>query len=232
MPRSKSKRPLRLALGGITAAAPRASRSALIQSTSNALSPSRALKSKPSISGGTPTVSCRWPGSGTKRTKSPSASARATILVVRPRRASARWPGPGSPPFAARLVVGGDDGAVDQGVLEVRLAGQAGEDALEHAALHPPAEALEHAVPFAEPARQVAPGNPRPHPPQHRFEEQPVVLPRRAGIGRLARQQRRHLLPSRVVHHEAIPIQHAQPPPKRSLNHERQAVRIPNVNRP
>src|SRR3712207_4987409 len=42
MARSKSKRPLRLALGGITAAAPRASRSALIQSTSNAFAEQRA----------------------------------------------------------------------------------------------------------------------------------------------------------------------------------------------
>ena len=56
---------------------------------------------------------------------------------------------------------------------------------------------------------QIAPGRARPHPPQHRLEKQPVVLPRAAGIGRLARQQRRHLLPSRVAHHEPISIQHA-----------------------
>src|SRR5687768_11445513 len=36
----------------------------------------------PSISGGTPTVSNRWPGSSTKRTRLPSASVSATILVV------------------------------------------------------------------------------------------------------------------------------------------------------
>src|SRR5829696_6533859 len=177
MARSMAKRPLRPALGGITAAAPRASSSALIQSTSNALSPSSAPKATPPISGGTPTVSCRWPGSSTKRTKLPSASARATILVVRPPRERAMaWSC--VPPCAARLVVGGDDGAVDQSIFEVRLAGQAGEDALEHPALHPAAEALEDAVPLAEPARQVAPGHPRPHPPQHRFEKQPVVFPR------------------------------------------------------
>src|SRR3712207_8387013 len=38
------------------------------------------------ISGGTPTVSCRWPGSRTKRSGLPSAPARATILEVGPPR--------------------------------------------------------------------------------------------------------------------------------------------------
>ena len=38
----------------------------------------------PSISGGTPTVSKRCPGSSTKRTRLPSASVRARILVVMP----------------------------------------------------------------------------------------------------------------------------------------------------
>src|SRR3982751_4789536 len=84
--RSKLIAALRLALGGITAAAPRPSSSALSQSMSNALSPSRAPKTTPSISGCTPTLSWRWPGSRMKRTRVPSASTRATILVVRPPR--------------------------------------------------------------------------------------------------------------------------------------------------
>src|SRR3954468_5900487 len=86
MSRSKLMMVLRLALGGITAAAPRSSSSALSQSASNALSPSRAPKATPSISGRTPTISWCWPGSRTKRTKVPRASTRATILVVRPPR--------------------------------------------------------------------------------------------------------------------------------------------------
>src|SRR3954466_193347 len=76
------------------------------------------------------------------------------------RRASGQWPGLGSPPCATRLLVGGDNGAVDQGVFEVRLAGQACEDALEDAALHPTAEPLGDAVSAA----QIPPRS-RPPPP-------------------------------------------------------------------
>ena len=50
----------------------------------------------------------------------------------------------------------GDDGAVDQGVFEVRLIRHPLEQALEDPGPHPAAEPLEHAVPVAEPARQVA----------------------------------------------------------------------------
>src|SRR3712207_2236297 len=128
MARSKLMTALRLALGGITAAAPRSSSSALSRSVSKALSPSRAPKAMPSISGGTPTLSWRWPGSRRKRTRLPRASTRARILVVRPpRERPMAWFR--VPPGAARLLVGGDDGAVDQGVFEVRLVGQAREDA-------------------------------------------------------------------------------------------------------
>src|SRR3954464_9643186 len=48
----------RLALGGITAAAPRSSRSARIASLSKALSARRALKSRSVRSGATPALSC------------------------------------------------------------------------------------------------------------------------------------------------------------------------------
>ena len=65
----------------------------------------------------------------------------------------------------------GDDGAVDQGVFEVRLVGQALKDALEHAAAHPTAEALKDAVPVAELARQVAPGQAGANAQQHRLQE-------------------------------------------------------------
>jgi hypothetical protein len=45
---------------------------------------SDASKVNPSMSGGTPTVSKRCPGSSSKRTRLPSASVRARILVVMP----------------------------------------------------------------------------------------------------------------------------------------------------
>jgi hypothetical protein len=51
---------------------------------SNALSAIKPPKARPSISGATPTVSKRWPGSSTKRTRLPSASVSARILVVMP----------------------------------------------------------------------------------------------------------------------------------------------------
>src|SRR4051794_17508776 len=91
------------------------------------------------------------------------------------------------PLCAARLLVDGDDGAVDQGVFEVRLIGQAREDALDYAALHPATKTLEDAVPVAEIARQVAPGHARSHAPQHRLKEQPIVFGRRPRIGEVTR---------------------------------------------
>ena len=59
----------------------------------------------------------------------------------------------------------------DQGVFEVRLVGQALKDALEHAAAHPTAEALKDAVPVAELAREVAPGQASANAQQHRLQE-------------------------------------------------------------
>src|SRR5215208_2788171 len=51
---------------------------------SKAVSAISAPKASPSMSGGTPTVSKRCPGKSTKRTRLPSASVSARILVVRP----------------------------------------------------------------------------------------------------------------------------------------------------
>src|SRR4051794_1133238 len=133
------------------------------------------------------------------------------------RHASGRWPGSGSPLCAARLWVGGDDGAVDQSVFEVRLIGQSLKDAREDAALHPAAKSLEDAVPVAEIARQVAPGHARSHAPQHRLKDQPIVFGRRPRIGGLAGQQRGDLLPDRVPHHEPRPLQHRPNPAKAAL---------------
>ena len=76
----------RPAFGGMRALAPRRSSSTRSQSLSKALSPSRASNAIPSINGSTPTLSWRWPGRRTRRTRLPSASTIATILVVRPPR--------------------------------------------------------------------------------------------------------------------------------------------------
>src|SRR3954452_17111103 len=84
----------------------------------------------------------------------------------------------------------------------------------EDAAPHPATKALEDAVPVAEPARQIAPGHARPHTPQHRLKEQPIVPGRRPRIGCLAGQQRGDLLPSRVAHHKPRPLKHCPNPTK------------------
>ena len=104
--------------------------------------------------------------------------------------------------------MGGDDGAVDQDVFKVRLAGQPLEDAFEHARPYPTAKSLKDAVPVAELARQVTPGQAGADAPQHRFKEQPIVLGRYPAIRRLARQQGRDLLPDRVADNKPIPIHH------------------------
>src|SRR3954453_15425359 len=95
---------------------------------SKALSPIKAPNSIPSISGATPAVSKRWPGSSTKRTRLPKASVRARILVVTPPRERpiawlavpllhlARGGGPRLSPGQAP-----DDGRVHLGVFHVRL---------------------------------------------------------------------------------------------------------------
>src|SRR3954447_22913218 len=112
----------------ITALAPRASRSAMMLLLSNALSAISASKANPSMSGGTPTVSKRCPGSSTKRTRLPSASVRARILVVIPplERPMAWLAAPllhlargGEPRLSPGQAL--DDGSVDQGVFHVPL---------------------------------------------------------------------------------------------------------------
>src|SRR3954453_13935362 len=197
---------LRFDLGGITAAAPRSSRSARSQSASNALSPSKASKLTPSMSGATPTLSWRCPGSRMKRTRLPKASTRATILLVRPprERPMAFF---SAPPFGtARLLMDGDDRAIDHRGFEIRFSGQGLEDAVKNHRPHPAAEAREHAVPMAELGRQVPPGQSCPDTPQHGFEKQPVVLRRHATIRFLARQQSLNLLPDGVAENEPFSI--------------------------
>src|SRR6187399_1473095 len=68
----------------ITILAPRSLRSAMMKLLSKALSAMKPSKARPSMSGATPTVSKRWPGIRTKRTRLPSASVSARILVVMP----------------------------------------------------------------------------------------------------------------------------------------------------
>jgi site-specific DNA recombinase len=64
----------------------------------------------------------------------------------------------------------------------------------------------QHAVPAAKPLWQVAPRRARADAPQHGFQKQPVVFGGHPAVRRLARQQRRDLLPDRIADHKPIPV--------------------------
>src|ERR1051326_255270 len=72
----------RSALGGMTATAPLSLSAARRLSLSNALSAMSASNSTSASKGSAPMLPWRWPGSRRKRTRLPSASTSATILVV------------------------------------------------------------------------------------------------------------------------------------------------------
>src|ERR1700690_887110 len=74
------------------------------------------------------------------------------------------------------MLVSPHDGGVDDQVFEVWIFDQHIENTFPNALLSPSAEALENAVPVAELLRQVAPGRPRASDPQHRIDEQTIVL--------------------------------------------------------
>src|SRR3954471_116145 len=165
----------------ITTLAPRLSRSAIISLLSNALSAIKAPNSRPSISGATPTVSKRCPGSSTKRTRLPRASVRARILVVMPplERPMA-WL---AVPFCALSVaVGLDDGGLHHGVFHVRLIRGGIEKPLENVGFHPVAIPLEDGVPAAEERWQVAPGAAGSRNPQYRLDKPAVIRAAPAGV--------------------------------------------------
>jgi hypothetical protein len=102
------------------------------------------------------------------------------------------------------MLVDADDGAVDGRILEIRVAGQTLEQALDDSGLRPATKAPEHSVSGAECLGQIAPGCPSAHHPQHRFQEQPVIRAGTPGITCFARQKRRDTLPLFVLEHPPI----------------------------
>src|SRR6185437_7732627 len=102
------------------------------------------------------------------------------------------------------MLVDPDDRAIDDRVLEIRVAGQALEDVLEDALQRPPAEALEDRVPVPELAMEIAPGRSGASKPQHRFEKAPVILPGAAGVADFPGKQRRDPLPLCVAQDASI----------------------------
>src|SRR3954453_4341265 len=213
--RSISSGVVRRGCWAMTTLAPRSFRFAMISLLSNAVSPISAPKASPSMSGGTPTVSKRCPGKSTMRTRLPSASVSARILVVRPpldRPMAWRRPGAKSPFCALSVTMDLDDGGVDQGVFQVGLVRDGVEQPLPDARLHPIAEAREDAVPVAKQGRQITPGTAGMHNPQHRLDKQAIVLAAASGIARLAQTTWFHLRPLGVRQHKAVhPRREAQP---------------------
>src|SRR4051812_40731660 len=196
----------RLALGGITARAPRSFTSARIALVSKALSASRAAKARCFRSGATPTLSCRCPGSRTKRRRLPSASTRATRPGRRfrssGRGANDRWPEP--PLCAGAVLVPPDDGSIDDHGLEIGIFRQVLEDPVEHAAFGPAAKSVEDRVPVPEARAKVAPRRSDTHDPQNRLQEKPVVRCRTAGISGFSRKKRCDPLPLIITQHHPI----------------------------
>src|SRR3546814_8073428 len=92
-----------------------------------------------------------------------------------PRPWSGLWPGSESPFCALSMTVHLDDCGIDHRIYHVRLLRDGVEQPLENIGLHPIPIALEHRVPFAERARQVAPRAARPHDPQYRLDKASII---------------------------------------------------------
>src|SRR6185312_16788269 len=103
---------------------------------------------------------------------------------------SVRWPDPQTPLFGAgSVLMGADDGAVDDQILEVGIVRHCLEDASPHALATPAAEPAEHAVPFAEGLRKIAPRRAGAHDPQHTLDKHAVIAPGRTFLVRPADDQ-------------------------------------------
>jgi hypothetical protein len=74
------------------------------------------------------------------------------------------------------MLVGAHDGGIDDQVFEVGIFDQRIENTLPNAILGPPAETLEHAVPVAELFRQITPWCAGASDPEHRIDEQAIIL--------------------------------------------------------
>ena len=79
-----------------------------------------------------------------------------------------------------------DDGRVDHGVFHVWLVRAGFKKPDENIGFDPVAVSLEHSVPVAEQSGQIAPRAPGADHPQHRFNEQPIVLAASARVRWLA----------------------------------------------
>src|SRR3954469_8807723 len=202
----------------ITTLAPRSLRSAMISLLSKAVSAIKAPNSRPSISGATPTVSKRCPGSRTKRTRLPRASVRPeSWSSCRPW--SGQWPGSQSPFCALSVAVDLDDGGVNHSVLHVRFSRGGIKKPLENIGFHPVAIPLEDGVPAPECGRQVAPGAASSRDPQHRLDKPAVIRTAPPGVRLLPPAMRLHFRPLGVRQHKSVhrKLKARSPDPKKII---------------
>lgn len=87
------------------------------------------------------------------------------------------------------MLVGSNDGGVDEDLAKSALSRQRGEDSMPDAGARLARKALVRAIPRAELWWQVTPGTACASNPQHRLDEHAVVFPAAPGIANLARQK-------------------------------------------
>src|SRR5262245_49787333 len=106
------------------------------------------------------------------------------------------------PLFPGCVLVRPDDGGVEKQLLQVRVL-QSAKDPLPNPFLGPARETSEHRVGFAKPLRQVLPRGASPCNPQHRVDEQSVVL---GGHAWVADPPRKEVLdPNPLVIRDLVP---------------------------
>ncbi len=127
------------------------------------------------------------------------------------------------------MLMGADDGGVDDEVFIVRTFTQLIENTLPNAVLRPSAETLEHAVPITKLAGQIAPRCSRAGDPENAIDEAAVILAAPPLVTIFARTKRLYAPPLRIGQ---ISPNQARPLPVASLNHISESVGIPNVNTP
>src|SRR5687768_16437167 len=127
------------------------------------------------------------------------------------------------------MLVGANDGGVDDQILEVLIVRHRREDTPPHLLAAPPAEPPEGAVPRSEHLRQVTPRRSRPDHPQHRLHEHPIVTARRTARPLIPDDVPRHPLPLIVAKNEPIQRTHGWLQ-KTALNQNSAPMGIPRVH--
>ena len=87
------------------------------------------------------------------------------------------------------MLVGANDGAVDEHFLEIRVLRQLREESMPNTSARPACEALIGTIPRTKLGRQVSPRATRTSNPQHRLNEPSIVRRCASRISGLARQQ-------------------------------------------